>query len=249
MLVVSAGPASRPLPKRSFSLPSSHHISKHPANHFSNSWIKTNTSLSPNLSKNSRFLRAKRRPLPVVGPVACVGGDENRISVEDDGVPLEGVIQFEKSGRVAFLAGGDVLCLLVFAAIGRFNHGFPVFDIETFHIADPFIAGWLLSAYFLGGYGPDGKGANGLGKAVIAATKSWAAGIPLGLVIRAATSGHIPPLPFILVSMGSTAVLLIGWRAMLNALVPFDLNKKNEVYRRGNPFELFELLTSLVRRW
>ncbi|KAL4181714.1 hypothetical protein AMTRI_Chr12g238810 [Amborella trichopoda] len=220
MLVVSAGPASRPLPKRSFSLPSSHHISKHPANHFSNSWIKTNTSLSPNLSKNSRFLRAKRRPLPVVGPVACVGGDENRISVEDDGVPLEGVIQFEKSGyslsswaRVAFLAGGDVLCLLVFAAIGRFNHGFPVFDIETFHIADPFIAGTL------------------------------------GLVIRAATSGHIPPLPFILVSMGSTAVLLIGWRAMLNALVPFDLNKKNEVYRRGNPFELFELLTSLVRRW
>ncbi|KAK2660086.1 hypothetical protein Ddye_006619 [Dipteronia dyeriana] len=42
--------------------------------------------------------------------------------------------------------------------------------------------GWFLSAYFLGGYEKDGRGMNGLSKAVIAATKSWALGIPMNIV-------------------------------------------------------------------
>lgn len=41
--------------------------------------------------------------------------------------------------------------------------------------------------------------------------------------------------------MGSTAVLLIGWRAMLYKIFPVNNSKKNDVYRRGNPFELFEV--------
>lgn len=171
---------------------------------------------------------------------------------------MEGVIQFEKPnsssrlnkwGRVALLSGGDVLALLLFSAIGRFSHGFPVIDIETLRTADPFIAGWFLSAYFLGGYGEDGRGMNGLSKAVTAAAKSWSLGIPLGIIIRAASSGHIPPTNFILVTMGSTCVLLIGWRTLLYKIFPNDKSKKNDVYKRGSPFELFGLLTSLVRRW
>lgn len=43
--------------------------------------------------------------------------------------------------RVALLAGGDVLALLLFSAIGRFSHGFSVVDVETLRTADPFIAG------------------------------------------------------------------------------------------------------------
>lgn len=181
------------------------------------------------------------------------------VFVGQESLPLEGVIQFEKPnatasrlekwGRVALLAGGDVLALILFSAIGRFSHGFSVIDFETLRTADPFIAGWTLSAYFLGGYGDDGRGMNGLSKAVLAAAKSWALGIPLGLIIRAATSGHIPSSNFILVTMGSTGFLLIGWRALLFSIFPNDKSKKNDVYRRGSPFELFELLTSLVRRW
>ncbi|KAK6160580.1 hypothetical protein DH2020_003961 [Rehmannia glutinosa] len=187
------------------------------------------------------------------------GSNPNPISfVGQENVPLEGVIQFEKPnstsllakwGLVAVLAGGDVAALLLFAAIGRFSHGFPVFDLETFKTADPFIAGWFLSAYFLGGYGEEGRGKNGLWRAVTAATKSWSLGIPLGLIIRSATIGHTPPTNFILVTMGSTAILLIGWRALLFSIFPTDKGKKNDVYKRGSPFELFELLTSLVRRW
>lgn len=197
------------------------------------------------------------------GPPAATddGKDANTITlVGEEDVSLEGVIQFEKPGsstsnliskwgRVALLAAGDVCALLLFSAIGRFNHGFPVLDLETLKTADPFIAGWFLSAYFLGGYGEDGRGMNGSSKAIIAAFKSWALGIPLGIGIRVIELGHIPPTNFMLVTMGSTAVLLVGWRALLSSIFSNKKTNKNDDYRRGSPFELFELLTSLVRRW
>ncbi|XP_072991084.1 uncharacterized protein [Typha latifolia] len=186
------------------------------------------------------------------------GDKDDTVFVGDDGVPLEGVIQFEKPGfssklvswgQVGLLAGGDVLCLLVFSAIGRFSHGMAVFDLETLKTADPFVAGWIFSAYFFGAYGDDGKGLNGSGKAIAAAAKSWAVGIPLGIGIRALTSGHIPQAAFISVAMGSTGILLVAWRALISNLLSGGGSKQNDVYRRGSPFELFELLTSLVRRW
>ncbi|ONK76053.1 uncharacterized protein A4U43_C03F23380 [Asparagus officinalis] len=146
----------------------------------------------------------------------------------------------ETKGQVGLLAGGDVLCLLLFSAIGRFSHGFPVLDFETLKTADPFIAGWFLGAYFLGAYGDDGKGLNGTSKAITATAKSWLVGIPLGIVVRAATSGHIPSTAFMLVSMGSTGILLIGWRALISKFLPSKQTKKSDVYKRGSAFELFE---------
>lgn len=192
---------------------------------------------------------------------AAEDSDPVLVGVNDDRVPLEGVIQVEKPGqadaqsklvsyaKVGLLAGGDLLCLLVFSAIGRLSHGLPVLDAETVKTADPFIAGWLLGAYFLGGFGDDAKGSNGVGKAVTVAAKSWAVGIPLGIAIRSLASGHIPQTPFILVAMGSTGVLLTAWRALVSQLLSTGQSKKDDVYKKGNPFELFELLTSLVRRW
>ncbi|KAL9447045.1 hypothetical protein AB3S75_014667 [Citrus x aurantiifolia] len=129
---------------------------------------------------------------------------DETVSVGQGNVPLEGVIQFEKPdfssrinkwGRVALLAGGDVLALLLFSAIGRFNHALSVFDFDTLRTADPFIAGWFLSAYFLGGYAEDGRGMNGLSKAVVAATKSWAAGVPVSLTPLTNPPLHTPPRP------------------------------------------------------
>ncbi|XVE70229.1 hypothetical protein DITRI_Ditri10aG0056200 [Diplodiscus trichospermus] len=120
-------------------------------------------------------------------PPSPTFNNDDTVFVGQEDVPLEGVIQFEKPssssrlvkwGRVALLAGGDVLALLLFSAIGRYNHGLPIFAMDTLRTADPFMAGWFLTAYFLGGYGEDGRGANGLSKAVIAAAKSWGLGIP-----------------------------------------------------------------------
>lgn len=180
------------------------------------------------------------------------------VAVEEDGVPVEGVIKFDKLDtprrnwrRVSILVGGDALALLIFSAIGRLSHGIPVLDWETLHTADPFIAGWLLGAYFLGGFESDGLGINGVMKAVFTATKSWVVGIPLGLAIRGVQTGHFPASAFILVSLGSTFVLLVGWRTVFTALFPNDeqSRKKREIYKKGGPLELFELLSSLVRRW
>lgn len=65
--------------------------------------------------------------------------------------------------------------------------------------------------------------------------------LQLGVAIRGFTIGHIPPTSFILVTMGSTAVLLIGWRALLHTFLPSGQTKRNGVYKRGNPFEFFEV--------
>ncbi|CAA3014408.1 uncharacterized protein LOC105159086 [Olea europaea subsp. europaea] len=231
------------------------------------------TKRRPHFSRQNRLLKpltlanaaepsgsgpsAATKPSPATASTPF-SGEEPISIVGQESVPLEGVIQFEKPnsdsrlakwGRVALLAGGDVAALLLFSAIGRFSHGFSALDFETLKTADPFIAGWFLSAYFLGGYGEDGRGMNGQMNAVTAAAKSWFLGIPLGIIIRAITIGHTPPTNFILVTMGSTAVLLIGWRALLFSILLYNNAKKNDVYKRGNPFEFFELLSSLIRRW
>ncbi|EOA38435.1 hypothetical protein CARUB_v10010055mg [Capsella rubella] len=203
----------------------------------------------------------KSKPTTTTSSSQIPSSGDDTVFVGQEDVPLEGVIQFDKPssstsssnitkwGRVALLAGGDVLALLMFSAIGRFSHGFNVFSIDTLHTADPFIAGWFLSAYFLGGYAEEGRGMKGRSKAVVAAAKSWILGVPLGIVIRSASSGHIPASSFVLVTMGSTAVLLIGWRTLLFSVLPTQSKKKDDTYRKGSAFELFELLTSLIRRW
>lgn len=181
------------------------------------------------------------------------------VFVEDKNVSVEGVAKVDRKessddpawGRIAFLAGGDIIVLLAFAAIGRLSHGMVVVDWDALRTADPFIAGWLLGAYLLGGYGPDGQGVNGFASAVFAAVKSWVVGIPLALVIRGVTSGHVPAQPFIVVSMASTLVLLVGWRATVAVVFPNEKmsNDKLAGNKKGSIFELFQLLSSLVRRW
>jgi hypothetical protein len=41
--------------------------------------------------------------------------------------------------------------------------------------------------------------------------------------------------------MGSTGVLLTAWRALAAQVLSTGQNKKNDVYKKGNPFELFEV--------
>ncbi|WVY90268.1 hypothetical protein V8G54_035782 [Vigna mungo] len=63
----------------------------------------------------------------------------------------------------------------------------------------------------------------------------------IGIAIRAAGSGHVPNYGFVFVTLGSTAVLLITFRALLYTILPVDNSKKSDDYRRGSPFELFEV--------
>ncbi|PIA57055.1 hypothetical protein AQUCO_00600054v1 [Aquilegia coerulea] len=249
----SSHPSSSSSPKFPNSNPNKQLFSQKPKFIYRNPRKPLNLTLVANAADSSRSAdSASTTSTSTSSSSSTPFNEEERVFVGDERVPLEGVIQFDKQpnvdfwsklnkwGRVALLSGGDVLALLVFSAIGRFSHGFPVFDVETLHTADPFIAGWFLGAYFLGGYGSEGRGMDGMSKAVVAAAKSWGVGIPLGIIIRAATLGHVPPARFILVTLGSTAVLLIGWRALLFTILLKDKGKNNDVYKRGSPFELFE---------
>eukprot|EP00195_Chlamydomonas_chlamydogama_P014702 CAMPEP_0202899370 /NCGR_PEP_ID=MMETSP1392-20130828/7622_1 /ASSEMBLY_ACC=CAM_ASM_000868 /TAXON_ID=225041 /ORGANISM="Chlamydomonas chlamydogama, Strain SAG 11-48b" /LENGTH=251 /DNA_ID=CAMNT_0049585535 /DNA_START=22 /DNA_END=777 /DNA_ORIENTATION=- len=190
-----------------------------------------------------------------------------------DGQPLE-VVPVEKTGEDAWagvaaidrgeadatstskallLAGGDAAFILLFAVIGRINHG-ELLDVETLNTALPFWIGWFATAPFLGGFGKEAQGSD-VGAAAGAAAKCWAAGIPLGLAIRGLSRGYVPPTPFIVVSLATTLVLLVGWRALLakNTAPPAKLSPVAQAAARkdkqGNPFEFMMLLISLVKRW
>lgn len=206
----------------------------------------------------------RRKPVSTPTSPSLSDSDDPALSletvlVEDERVSLEGVGRVDREAasssfswtRAGTLAAGDLVALVTFAVIGRASHGLTTLNWDALRTADPFIAGWLLGSYFLGGYGPDGQGVNGVSRAVTAALKSWAVGVPLGLVIRGIVTSHMPAQAFILVSMGSLLVLMVGWRV---AYVYVFANGGNVVEskpanRSGGVFEFLELLTSLVRRW
>eukprot|EP01018_Ginkgo_biloba_P016888 Gb_39868 [translate_table: standard] len=87
---------------------------------------------------------------PILGHSVPCSAQENSLQnvlVEVEGVSVERAIRSEPEentrsafGRVAVLAGGDMLALLTFAAIGRLSHGMTVLDWDAFRTADPFIA-------------------------------------------------------------------------------------------------------------
>ena len=65
------------------------------------------------------------------------------------------------------------------------------------------------------------------------------------MLIRAVSLGHPPPVNFVLVTMGATGVLLVGWRAVLYTLFPNKPKNKNDMYKQGSAFELFEVIMRL----
>lgn len=150
---------------------------------------------------------------------------------------------------------GDAAALLLFAAIGRGSHGEGLSVAGVLSTAWPFMLGWFGSAALLGGYGKAAQGGS-TGKAAGAAAKCWAAGIPAGHLVRAATRGYFPDPSFIAVSMAATGVFLVGWRTALAAATPETKEPETPLEqlrargnRQGNIFEMFQMLSSLVKRW
>ncbi|MEI7772719.1 MAG: DUF3054 domain-containing protein, partial [Chloroflexales bacterium] len=61
------------------------------------------------------------------------------------------------NGRTAALIGGDVVALMVFAAIGRGSHGEAAglgAIGEVAQTAAPFVIGWLVTAPWVGAFRP-----------------------------------------------------------------------------------------------
>lgn len=71
----------------------------------------------------------------------------------------------------------------------------------------------------VGGYGSAAQGGK-VAPAALAAAKTWALGVPLGVAIRSIGRGYVPAMSFIGISLAVTGVLMVGWRTALAAVTP-----------------------------
>jgi hypothetical protein len=110
------------------------------------------------------------------------------------------------------LVAGDALAFLVFAAIGRHDHGESGALVAVVGTALPFFAGWLAVAPWAGVYAQPVRG-----QPVDLARRTaagWVAAWPVGLLFRAITLHRGIPVSFAVVTLLANAVLLISWRTL-----------------------------------
>ena len=123
------------------------------------------------------------------------------------------------------LAAVDVIGLVIFALIGKSSHSadgsMDVMGVMS--TAFPFVTAWLTTSPLTGVYSPDDRGGdtNLAASTAIKVAKGWALAVPLGIVLRGVLKGYVPPVPFIIVTMISTLIILAGIRLLFNVAENF----------------------------
>lgn len=106
---------------------------------------------------------------------------------------------------------GDTLSFLLFAALGRAEHGLSLAQVWPVLVtAAPFWAGWLLVAPLLGALRPEIL--NGVGRAAGRTALAWLVAGPTGLLLRSLMLGRGIVPSFAVVAMTVNLLLLIAWR-------------------------------------
>jgi hypothetical protein len=123
------------------------------------------------------------------------------------------------------LAVIDVIGLIIFAFIGKSSHSADgsIDVVGVLSTAFPFVTSWLASSPLTGVYSPDERGGdtNVISSTAIKVAKGWALAVPLGIAMRGVLKGYVPPVPFIIVTMISTLVILAGIRLLFNVVENF----------------------------
>ncbi len=105
----------------------------------------------------------------------------------------------------------DVVCVIVFCAIGRRSHDEGLSVSGVAETAWPFlvgtVVGWLLSRAW-----------RHPADVVPTGVTVWLCTVVLGMVLRKLTSASVAP-SFIVVASLSTALLLLGWRVAAGLLI------------------------------
>jgi hypothetical protein len=111
----------------------------------------------------------------------------------------------------------DATMLFIFAAVGKASHASDgSLDIlAVLATAFPFLLSWFLTAPLWGCFTPMATG--DLKESVLYTAKGWVVAIPLGCVLRGLIKGYVPPIPFVVVTLLATLVLLGGGRAAYTA--------------------------------
>ncbi len=114
------------------------------------------------------------------------------------------------SKRTPLAAAADVVCVLVFCAVGRRSHAEGITVSGLAETAWPFLTGtavgWLLAR---GWQRPTALSPTGL---IV-----WVATVAVGMALRK-LSGQGVAVSFIVVASTVTALLLLGWRLVLRLL-------------------------------
>ncbi|WP_129629312.1 DUF3054 domain-containing protein [Candidatus Oscillochloris fontis] len=119
------------------------------------------------------------------------------------------------TNRLLMLLVGDIIALLIFAAIGRNSHGAaigPAAFAQVFTTALPFLLGWLISAPLFGAFSPHTT-ANPL-QMLRTTSIAWVAALLLGAVIRATMIGRFSEFSFYFVTFIVALFILCGWRGI-----------------------------------
>ena len=107
-----------------------------------------------------------------------------------------------RSAALAFVA--DVVCVVIFCAIGRRSHAEGITVAGVAHTSWPFltgtVAGWALSR---GWRRPTALNPTGL---VV-----WVSTVVIGMLLRKASAQGVA-VSFVIVASTVTAILLLGWR-------------------------------------
>lgn len=119
------------------------------------------------------------------------------------------------SRRTAALAAGDLVALVIFAALGRRSHGEAAglgAALELARTALPFVVGWFAVAPFAGAFDP--RRTAGVGPMLRATLLGWAGGLGVGAVVRALLIGRLSPVSFYVVTFIVALALLGAWRGI-----------------------------------
>ncbi len=138
------------------------------------------------------------------------GETNEQVTTKKARVPKE--IPYNRA--VIMLVIGDVICLLIFAALGRNTHGeaagFAAIP-QIFITALPFASGWFLVSPFVGAFRREIVTQP---RAMVMRTAlAWLLSWPVAMLLRGIFVDHgIPPLSFAFVVLLFNMVLLVIWR-------------------------------------
>ncbi|KAL7525139.1 hypothetical protein ACHAWF_001230 [Thalassiosira exigua] len=166
------------------------------------------------------------RTAPSATSHSCLNSLRNDEDVE--GYAVSGPSLYSPLDR-PLLAVVDVMSLIVFAAIGKSSHG----EDGTLNLlgvlitAFPFVTAWLATSPITGVYSPDEREDNMVASTIAKVGKGWILAVPLGVVLRGVIRGYAPPVPFIVVTLISTLVIVAGARIIFNVVEDFFVELVN----------------------